>query len=396
MSITCYKVTPVAKSVSITPAIQALLNKAAGGDISPNAVTVFEATATTTKPLLKKGSLFEGAVIAKNTLEAMASLVNSGQNIPLQSMHQTDDLPVGRLLQGEVLSAEAGGYELRTLFYLSNATQPALISDLDNGIIDETSVSIRAAHINCSECGWDYLGTDASYINLFDRTCANDHVVGTDGVHVNLVGLDVWSELSLVNKGAAPNTKVVSRAKQRLNASQLEKLAASGTPFEHGFLTASHKTPKENADMDAALLKQLTDQASAIALSGADVTRLNAELATATAALTAANAKVTGLEAAATEPAKKLADLEAKVAADVAALAPVLAYLTEQSKIAVIASGKPDTQIPADAPAMIELIKASQKNLINLVPTGGVSAAADASTVVEPLKGKFDAFKTRA
>jgi hypothetical protein len=376
----------MAKAVQITDKIQSQLNAAAGTEVDPNAITVFEAAAVSTKPLNKKGSFFDKAEISRSTLVAMADAVNNQTvAVPLHTLHlQGEELPVGKVFVGDVMDNADGSSQLNVLFYLPNDTQSHLIADINNAVIDEVSVGVRFQNALCSECGWNYYGPDASFMNIFDGTCANDHVLGENGVHLNLVGLENWLELSLVSRGAAKNAKILGRAKRSLAASDIEKMAASGRPLEAS-LVITNSTLTEQEDMDlSTVMTQLSEKSANLALAEKARDDATASLAAANTTIADLNKKLADLEAASGDQAKKLADL--KVAED---------FLTDQAKKGLVASGKADTAVADTVAGRIEQIQAAQVNLHQL-PVGGKSESSDASADGSSKAKNYGSFKTRS
>ncbi len=293
------------KQIEVTPKIAAALKKATDGAVEASSVAVFETISLNTLPIKQRG-IFNGAVVSQNTLNQMAASVDNGANVPLHKMHdQGSDLPVGKTFFAESIINDRGLPELRSLFYLP-LTETDLITKLETDVISEVSVGLKTLHINCSECGWDYLGEDSSFMNLYDTTCANDHVIGKDGVHVLLNGLDRWMEQSLVSLGAANGARIQSRTKALLGTDRYEKLAASGITPEITVLNAVHSM-KEETNMDmAVLIAGLTD-------AKASVINLTAEVATGKTALEATKAELTTALA-------EVVTLKAKVTPEAAAL----------------------------------------------------------------------------
>jgi hypothetical protein len=390
------------KLVEITPAVQARLNAAAGTEIDPATVAVFEASAVNTKPLRKRGSIFEGAQISRSTLEDMAAQLNGGESVPLHTLHmQGDELPVGKLIFGEVFDLEDGSSELRVQFYLPRVTRAPLIADIQSAVLDEVSVGIKAKKALCSECGWDFFGPEATFMNLYDRVCANEHEIGKNGVHLNLVGLDRFFELSLVSKGAAQNAKIVSRAKQKLAAGEIEKLAAAGQVPETQIVVASTTQPQPKKDTPmsvdlTALTAQLTDLSAKLALANAAVEQGKTDLAAANAKVTELTNKVAELTAKLEEAGKSdAAAANAKVTELQKIVDDVTAFLADQAGKLLVAAGTKDEAVAEDAAGLIEQIKAKQAALLALVPAGGRSQAADAGTE-SAQKKSLGAFKVKA
>ena len=330
----------MAKSVPITPRIQNLITRNTGGDqVDFNAIVVFEASVTNTRPLTKPGSIFDKGQIQVDTLNQMASYLNSGGFVPLQTLHPNgDELPLGRFFYGEVLPSTLGdgSSELVCLFYLPK--DDSNVPKLENGIIDEVSVGFVGQQLLCSKCSWDWRGPEASFSNFYDRVCGNDHVLGEDGAYLKINGLDRWTETSLVSKGAANNAKILGRTKQRLGQEQYDRLAASGVAPEHLMLIATTTTsPRSPKTMDKELIEELANLKAGqkihehtISLKDAEITALKTtnealstenktlkegtELKAAQTSLAESQAKVTELEASAKTAETEVADLKAKLA----------------------------------------------------------------------------------
>lgn len=374
----------MAKKLELTARIRELIAKATDGAVDPEKVSVYEAIAINTKPVTKN-NLFDGAVHTGGTLREMAAAV-SKSHVPMHTMHaQSVELPVGKVFHGEVIPTGDGHEELRSLFYLPN-TEVDLVNKLEGGAIEEVSVGVRYKHLNCSECGWDYMGEDATFINLYDRVCANDHAIGKNGVHLKLNGLDRWMEMSLVPIGAANGAKIVSRTKALLGEDQYNALAASGFDPEMTVLYASQTLP-ENDDMD---LKELVEKVTALTASETTaklaLTNAQAEVAT----LKLAADKVPGLEAKVTELTSELVAAKAvdgvKAQADLTA---ALTFVRSEADRLCVAAGEAKL---ADTATLAEMQASIQKNRLKLAdtfPVGGVTTTPEPKSKAAP-----SAFKT--
>lgn len=264
------------KRIDITPEIASHLRRSLGNDINPQEYIVFEAIALNTFPIRKRHPLYLGAVNDRSVLAEMASNVIS-ESVPLMIMHDQEPLPVGRVFHGEVKDL-MGESELRTLFFV-DPQEEEVIRKIENGTVDQVSVSVMAREAKCSECGWNYFGEEAEFENIFFGECNNGHVIGQDGVHVKLSGLDSWFEMSLVNQGGAQNARIVNRDQSHFgSATNIHRLAASGMDPNHLVLAAS----PEGADTME--IQKLID----------DLTTYKADLST-------ANSKVEDLKAALTD-----------------------------------------------------------------------------------------------
>lgn len=378
------------KQITITPDLQSKLNAVVGEGTDTSGFAVFECIACNTLPFTGfKGTLNELTTLSFLTLQQAADTIQAGDSVPILWNHEHGSVPVGRAFWAEIVGSASGDAELRTLFYI-DGTEPTLQAKLNASSIDEVSVGISTTQILCSECGWDYASAEATSQNFYDRVCANDHTVGTDGVHVLRNGLDKFAELSLVTRGAANGAKIVNSDKQRLSGSaQLTRLAARGFDPELLMLCASvsQNPPKKDNPMD---LKELNGQL-VIAMVEArtattELTGVKASLTTAETALVAAQADVVRLTA-------ELAAASA-AAPDVAQLTAATTFLKEVYVRTLTAANKApkDDAIPAGIDALVAGINEHQALLTAVITPGGLSAGAtdDANEVSVPRN--FSAF----
>ena len=363
------------KRVKIEGRLLELLKAKTGDEnFDSSKVVAYESISASTRPIKKSHSPYDKAVMNVSVLTEAAAILDSN-SVPLLVMHEGSMLPIGQCLLAEVVAVENGHSELRTVFYLE-ADSPH-VNKIDLAIIDEVSVGMLCKNAYCSECDFDYLKPENLY-NFWMRTCENDHVLGTNGVHLRLVGCDSWSELSLVNKGASNNAKIVNRAQQAMSKDTHTRIAASGGNPELIYLLCSSTGQtqvttnlSEVSDMELGqLVTELsTAKAEVIVLTGvkteltATNTDLTTKLAEANTTLTAAQAELATLKA---------QDTTAKLATTEAELAVTNDFLTKNWKLALAATGKevPET-IPSSAD-MIAQLEAAQVQLA-AIPRNGVS-----------------------
>lgn len=294
---------PLQKAIDVTPEIAAQIEKITGASVEAASIVVFEAAAFSTKPLTKRGSIFDKATPETSMLFAMADALNNGtQSVPLQTLHQQNsELPIGKVFAASIAPQADGSTTLKAMFFIP-ASDTATIEKINLGVIDEVSVGVTSAHMNCSACGWDYMGDGATFDSLWTQTCGNGHVIGENGVHLTLSGLDRWMELSLVSRGASEQPKILSRAKALLSSEDYQRMAAAGTPAEAICLFIS--TPMETPEMSdntevMAQLVALAAQVSALTTSAAEAEALRIQLAAAQAELVESKAAEAVLIAAA-------------------------------------------------------------------------------------------------
>lgn len=385
------------KRLEMTDALRARIAQAAGPEVDVSKLAAYEAVVANTMPLDKRGSLFHKGQIDAGLLAEMAGVPAKG-GVPLHNLHmQGMELPVGKVFHAALIQNDAGNPELRAQFYVP-LSEVDLVSKLDTGVVDETSVGVRSKQILCAKCGYDYAAPGASLMCILNQTCPDDHTVGEDGNHVQLKGLDRWLELSLVSRGASDRPKIVGRTKALLGDGHYGELIASGVSPEATtvFATATKESPM-TVDVNK-LVADLSTSAANLALEQNKVTVLTGERDALKTQLEAATAKVTALEAAATEPAKALGVAQTEITALKAAAEETVAFLTAQLKASLVAEGKTveDDKLPKDAKGLVEALKASTDSVHKLIPVGGRAAPARSGTETDmKATGAHSAFKVK-
>lgn len=368
-------------------------------DFDTSAVFVYETIVANTKPINKRGSLYDKAQFTRRTLGDMADWLNAGNSIPLQTLHNTDELPTGRMFSAKLYEREDGEAELRGLFYVPKAKED-VVADIEASVINSVSVGFLSKQFLCSECGWDFFGDDADFMSLWERTCENGHVLGEDGVHGRIVGLDAWFETSLVPTGAVGEAKIVSRAKSQMSQAQFERLAASGFAPEAVVLSANFKEdpmPEPKAGGDQAGAAELTKMVQAYGETIGELTVTKHKLTEAEGQVATLTEEIKGLkeELEATKAPADLEEVQGKLTAAEQTVEKLTEFLTEQCKAALTASGS-EAEVPAEADAMIDAIKASALKLHQTIPVDGVAApAANLKDDDEDISTRLSAFKTR-
>lgn len=380
------------KSLDITPQIESRIKAVAGEDVDVSNLAVFEAVLCNTAPLHKQGSLFHEGRISYSMLHAMAESVVPSGGVPLQTVHDMNQLPVGKIFHAEVRSREDGEAELRGQFFVPRS-ETDLLTKLNTGVVDEVSIGAVAQHIQCSVCDWDFRGDDASLFNFFEQVCGNDHQIGKDGAHVRLVGLDRWLETSLVPRGAAQNAKIASRAKARLSTDDLERIAATGTHPEAVILVASTKEGPTKMDLDA-LFARLDERANETAQTKVELETAQARIAELEASLTALTEERDGLKAL-LDGDTSVEEAEAKVAQLTEELEAVKTFLKDEAKKALVAAGTPDKEVPDSIAEIRTLISETRLHLHSILPEGGVArpSVADAQKQAS-VSARLSGFKT--
>ena len=359
----------MAKQLEKTPEIEAEIRASVDDDtLDVSTFAVFEARMLSTEAINQKG-FHNGARVSRSTLVEMAEFVNSrGTTTSLQTMHNNEMLPVGRVFNGSIKEIDNGETELRGMFYIApvGELEKGLIAKIEASVIDEVSVGLLSKKALCSECGFDYLGSESDFFNLMTMTCEEGHTIGEDGVHLRLVGMDTFAELSLVGRGAAKDAKIFSRAKSSLGEKSVERLAASGVPVAAHVLTASYKMDnKPNATLKGETNMGLE---TLLAEKSQELGTTTLELSQAVKSIEGLNGEIVSLKASAEEKDAKIVALEAAKDTDVAELTAAKVALEDQVtqakefvladlKAALVASGEKADDVPEDLIAMFALIK---------------------------------------
>lgn len=376
------------KRVQITDEVRARLSRTLGFEVNADDYAVYECIALNTLPVKQIGTLFNGARVSEATLSAMATILQRGEGIPIQVMHVTRGmLPVGKAFWGETGRNASGQTEFRVNFFVTK-TEPDIIAKLDDGTVDEVSVGFQGEHLTCSKCGFDYLGKDADILNVLTMTCNKNHTVGVDGVYVNVDGVAVWNELSLVGKGAARGAKILPQT-----ADQQTALAASGVSGKALIIQLTASQEKTMPDPVTVNLSELTGFATQLATAQAELAAAKKDLEAKGGEITTLIAKVTEAEAKVTELSAKLTEEQAKKPqTDTEA---TLSFLKEQHQKLNVALGQKDAAVPETAAELMAGINAAQAKLSTLIPTGGVSNSAvnDASRSSATVNAAFKSRK---
>lgn len=354
------------KQIEKTPEISALLKNSG---VEADKVSVYEAIALNTRPIRKNHPLYKGAVADRSLLLEMAAAL-SIESRPVQIQHDKDGLPSGRAFHGKVLD-KGSETELRVLFFVDK-TEDKLLAKLESGTVDQVSVSVVPKKLLNSKSGFDYLGPQSKPENVWTGDDGEGNIIGKSGIHARLLGLEQWSELSLVGMGGAENARIISHEESYFGSSY-QKLAASGKDPSLFVLEAT----LENETMDlTALTDKIASTSAALALSTADVATLTATNATLTARVAELEAKIT----AADKPDEALTAANASVVALTATNTTLVAdntvaltALKDIAKKVLTASGKPNDAIPETVAELNTLISTTSATLTAAMSAGGNS-----------------------
>lgn len=377
-----------AKRIRVTPDIEAAIKRVnAGSDIDIDQVAVYETLTVNTIPLRKRGGLYEGGVIDKSVLEeAVTYLNNSVEGVPMHVMHNTQLLNVGKAFRARIDQRRDGHWEVTSQFYVP-LSEEGVVARLDTGVVDQVSVGLLAKQVKCSKCDFDW--RNAGIMNLMDLTCNNKHTIGKDGTHVVAQGgLEAWFELSLVDRGAANDARILSADKSRFqDFDDVYKLAASNQnhPETSVALIANLDEifSEDIVTMDKEAVQALID--AALAARDTDTQgKIDAAVAAAVAPkdeeITTLTARVAELEAAQnTDVATELSDTKTKLENAETALKAAVDYVCDEAVKAQVAAGSNAPTKPETLEAAQEIIKNSGLLIAKLYakPEGTVSTGAD-------------------
>lgn len=389
------------KELNKTPFITALLRNTVGEDVDLDKLHVFEVRATSTIALRgKDGTVFEKAKISPNTIAQLARQVNEDP-VPLMMDHDLRGAPYGKFFYAESIPMDNGETELRGLMYADEA-DPSILVKLNASSIDEVSIQFKPTRMLCSECGFDYMEAAANenYMPFIMLQCDENHKIGENGVHTNLVGSDETVELSLVSRGAAKNSKIITRSDAKLGQ-EAQRLAAAGVELNNFYCTASAgDLGDDNVDFEK-FMAQLTaanneKQGLAVELSAektkvtgleASVADLNTQIQTLTEERDALQAKIDNAEAPEFSE-EQTASLKAFIGKQYIAL-KALDGVTDATELDNVGD-------------MITFIDENQARLSALITPGGVTVAAgatgedaDKKAEMAILKAQADAYRSK-
>lgn len=218
------------KRVVLNENIISKMKSVLGEDISPDKYVVYKARAISTEAITKRGfALMDGAVPTENFIRKLVSLANEpDKNISVRTMHDDFSLAIGRVFDfWQVAEFNGVNAAYAHLAILKNDENKDIIEKIDAGILDEVSIGFAIESAKCSVCGYDFfdndLDEDESLEHIWNGVCANGHVMGKDGNHLILESPKSFSEISIVNQGAAHKAKIQEIAKFSLSFDDARK-----------------------------------------------------------------------------------------------------------------------------------------------------------------------------
>lgn len=146
--------------------------------------------------LVSGGPNHYGGRFGEQELQRIAELVVDS---PVLVGHRKDTLPIARVFQADVITHQGERWVRAHFYWLKKATgSDTLATNIDGGLYKECSLGFTFMRAECSECGSDI------------RNCA--HTPGADSLGDSAVynyrEIQRVLEISLVYRGATPNTRV--------------------------------------------------------------------------------------------------------------------------------------------------------------------------------------------
>lgn len=377
----------MAKRVVLTENMRQQVVARCGPDVDLNKFVFYQARGISTEPI-RQGSLFDKGTLERNALVDMLNLVNDPlETVNLQIMHDHQVLPTGRVFYAELVDEQYTGHSaLYTLFGIS-ANHPEIISDVDNGVIDEVSYSFNPSKILCNKCQKDFMDDDVDFFDFISGRCPEcGAVMGKDDAHVVIPSVKSVSELSLVTRGAAKHAKILDSMYQMAmsdKASPVITLTKEGVKKDLCVFNLCSTICNKEVDMNpeelkAAILaateplsKEVKDMKDSLASLGEEKTALEAAKNEAENAKAALEEDKASLSEEKTKLETELADSKKEIER----LKDVEASFNEEIRKVLVAAGLSDT-IPEDLAGKMEVMKKAHLTLAN-IPVNGVSAGAD-------------------
>lgn len=347
-----------------------------GEEVDPNNFYCIKVRAVSTEPI-SQGTIYNGATTTEGTLVDMAHIVNhTNENVGVLTMHDSSELNVGRCFYAEVTDEGSEKSLTAYLAILKTEDSESLIAKIDNNVLDEVSVSFVPKVAKCNKCGFDYMSEEATAANWFNMTCPEGHEIGKDGTHLIIDGTDNFSEVSIVNRGAAESAKILDvENKGFFSEEALKKLAANGKEPNKMVLVCFSKM--ENGKMDE-MVKELEEAKAQIAALQqkldleSKVKELESQLADKEAVIAELEAKIAEKQTQIEEDKASIEQKEEELSAAKTEKDAVVEFLRAEVKKVLVAS-ESEEEVPEDLDGISKLLGEKQKILASLIPAGGVS-----------------------
>lgn len=381
----------MAKRVELTDTIRQYIQAKCGTSVDFNQLAIYQARGISTEKI-SQNTLYDKGNLTREALVDMENLINDPlNNVSIQAMHDTSELPQGKVFHAEVVDENNATSALYTLFGVSTE-HPDIINKVDNGIIDEVSFGFRPKKILCSECGKDFMDPDVSFMDIIEGHCPEcGAYMGEDDAHVIVPGIETVAELSLVNRGAAKHAKILDSVYQMaMSEDHTVTLTKEGMKNDLLKLNLCSTISKEEVDMTPEEITAAIE--AAMSAHKDEQAALQSTIASLGEEKKALEEAKNALEAEKATLAQEKADLETALEEAKNKAAEVKAAFDAEIQKVLVAAGLSET-VPAELEEKLELLKKAHLTLAN-IPVDGVSKPADKLNK-ENSEADFSAYKVK-
>lgn len=376
------------KQIDITAEIKEALTASFGEEADTSNMVVFEAIAINSLPLRKSfPAMYNKARFTPATLAQLPSIV-AEESVPLQIMHDNEELPHGRVFSAKYST----DLEQVNILFAINKDQNSLklINDINSGIIDQVSVHILPKHVFCSECSHDFLGDEATLEGLYEGVCPNGHIMGQDGAYARLSGVGKWQEVSLVNRGGAQNARIIGNKNSAWRRDDA-RLAASDLPRRSAVVCGFH-SERQSFEGDNNMSNDFIELADKLADAKVKLAEAENKLKDYEAKLAEGELVIEKVKTLESELEELKASEDAKFK-DQAELATT--QLKDIATKMSVALQEGTDKIPEEVSELVEFINNKQAKLSAILPVGGVSITSESESKSALSRYDGRAFSTR-